>query len=265
MNNGLRDYFNGVSDVIATKAKLAGLSAENIDIGTNREIICKEFLEEHIPKRYSINLGGDIFGIGGQRSGQIDIIINHDISLAFQENHKFLCPVEVVTSAISVKSYLNKAELENALRNLASIPQCEPETIKVSLLGKPVCEYILSWPASFIFVYEGVSLETCLEHLRNFCNANQVSFNRIPRAIVVNGKYIIAFLHDETQNASTQMLFQESCLRFGSPLPESRGYPLFWMMIELAKGLSWLNGMYLNYSRYYEEAFLKTQQTNVGD
>ena len=37
--------------------------------------------------------------------------------------------------------------------------------------------------------------------------------------------------------------------------PETIGCPLFWITIEIAKGLSWLNGIYLHYSKYYEEAY----------
>ena len=265
MNKSLRDYFNGVSEIIAVKAKVAGLSAENTDIGANREIIFQEFLAKHIPKRLSVNLGGDIFGVGEKRSEQIDIIINHDISLTFEQNSKFLCPVESVTSAISVKSFLNKQELENSLRNLASIPQPEPAIIQLSPLKKTTNEYILWYPALFVFAYDGISLETCLQHLKTFYSTNNLGFNRIPRGIIVNGKYIITFIHYQVPNATVQTPFTESCMQYRIVVSEFRGFPLFWMMIELAKGLSWLDGMYLDYSQYYDEAFIKVTQSNVGN
>lgn len=123
MAKDLKDYFNGVADVLATRAVLAGDSTENSDIGANRELICRELFENHVPRRYGVYSGDDVFGAGKMRSGQIDILITHDMSMNFMENHRIRCPVESLTGAFSVKSKLTKSELLNALSNLASIPR----------------------------------------------------------------------------------------------------------------------------------------------
>lgn len=150
MPKELKHYFNALADLLAAKSLLAGDSAENADIGANRELICRDFLANHVPRRYAIYPGGDVFGVGGKRSGQIDILITHDMSINFMENHKVRCPVESLTAAISIKSRLTKGELSNALLNLASIPQCHEPSIRLGLLTKPVNEYILSWPSFFV-------------------------------------------------------------------------------------------------------------------
>ena len=255
MPTSLGRYFNGLADVIATRAVLGGDATENIDIGTNREVICREFLEKHLPPRFLITLGGDVFGLNNKRSGQIDIVINHDMSMTFRENNKPRCPVESVTAAISVKSRLTKAELISALENLATIPQPHLPVISLSPLSKPPAEYILSWPALFVFAFSGLSADTCRQHLVEFYMANSVPLNRIRRAIVVNRSFILTFCAYSIPGATLSMPFSQDYLRGSTVIESTRGHPLFWMMHELSKGLSWLSGLYLDYASYYEEAF----------
>ena len=255
MTRDLKDYFNSVADVLAAKAVLAGDSAENADIGANRELICRELLAHHIPRRYGVYHGGDVFGAGRTRSGQIDVLITHDMSMNFMENHRVRCPVESLTAAISVKSRLTKAELFNALSNLATIPQCHEPAIRLGLLTKPVTEFVLSWPSTFVFAFDGVSLETCLLHINEFYTTHSVPFNRIPRAIIVNRKYIIVFLHYDVPGANIATVLNPAHLRASAATEPTRGAPLFWLMHELAKGVTWLSDMYLDYAVYYDEAY----------
>lgn len=257
MSTGLREYFNGLADILASRAYLGGDSVENADIGVNREIICRDFLEKHVPKRFSIHIGGDVFGVNSPRSGQIDILVNHDMSMNFLENYKIRCAVESLTAAIAVKSSLTKDEIYNALANLATIPQCHSSVINLNPLASPSDEYVLSWPTLFIFAFSGVELETCVKHMCTFYENSPIPFNRIPRAIIVNRKYIINFPHYQVSDATTSTSFDPSFLRTAKLVDAVRGMPLFWMMHELGKGLSWLDGMYLDYEAYYNEAFLQ--------
>jgi hypothetical protein len=253
----LAGYFNGVSDVLAAKAVVAGDSAENIDIGANREVICSDFLEKHVPRRFRVHRGGDVFGVGNARSGQIDVLITHDMSINFEENHKVRCAVESLTAAISIKSNLTKGELHSALRNLSTIPQCHVSAIQLGLLSRPVQEYVLEWPSLFVFAYRGVDLNTCVRHMAEFYEENAVPFNRIPRAIIVNREYAITFIHYAVQGATPETRFDPRYLGAGAVLSDktNRGWPLFWLMTELAKGVTWLGGMYIDYSAYYQEAY----------
>ena len=255
MPTSLGEYFNGVTDMVAARASLAGDSVENTDIGRNREVICQELLQKHLSPRFTVSLGGDIFGVGNQRSGQLDIIVSHDMSMAFKENDKPRVPIESVTAVVSVKSTLTKKELFNALENLASIPQPSTSIVTLGLLAKPVAEYFLSWPALFLFAFDGLTLETCLNHYADFYASNNVPLNRIPRAIVVNRKYLVSFCSYTIPNATLTTQFSASYLRSGTTVDANRGYPLFWVMIELSKGLSWLSGMHLDYAPHYDEAF----------
>lgn len=257
MIHDLAGYFNGVSDVLAAKAVVAGDSAENIDIGANREVICSDFLEKHVPRRFRVHRGGDVFGVANARSSQIDVLITHDMSINFEENHKVRCAVESLTAAISIKSNLTRSELHSALRNLATIPQCHPPAIQLGLLSRPTQEYVLQWPSCFVFAYRGVDLGTCVRHMTEFYAGNSVPFNRIPRAIIVNREYAITFIHYQVPGATTETRFDPQYLKAANVLPDktNRGWPLFWLMTELAKGVTWLGGMYIDYAAYYQEAY----------
>ena len=255
MAKSLRAYFNGVADVLAQRAILAGDSAENGDIGANREMICREFFRHHVPKRFGIELGGDIFGIGGQRSRQIDVIINHDMSMNFAENHKIRCPVESVTAAITVKSRLTKGELLNALDNLASIPQSNPSVINLSPLKPSAVNYASVWPSLFLLAFDGIELATCVDHLRDYYSRNTVPLNRIPRSIIVNRKYQINFLSYDLADKGISGKFNTNDLKCAQLTENDRGAPLFLMMHEITKGITWLDGMYMDYGAYYTEAY----------
>src|SRR5713226_8151665 len=81
--SALGKYFNGIAELLDAKSRIAGTANRSFDIGTNREVIAKEFLEKHVPKRFELALGGDVFSINQQRSSQIDILVLHDMCIAF--------------------------------------------------------------------------------------------------------------------------------------------------------------------------------------
>lgn len=256
MVRGLGEYFNQIADILASRAELGGDSVENVDIGTNREAICRELLQKHMPKRFMTYLGGDVFGVGGTRSGQIDILVNHDMSINFLENYKIRCPVESVTAAIAVKSKLTKKEIFSALSNLATIPPCHPSVVKLPPYKNTFDNYAMHWPALFVFAYDGVECKTCIQHIVEFYLEHDVPLSRIPRAVIVNRKYIVSFLHHEVDNALFEAPFSPAYVKSTTVADSTRGHPLFWMMIELAKGLTWLDGLYLDYGAYYHGAFV---------
>jgi hypothetical protein len=250
MPSGLRTYFNGIANTLASRAETAGVFSGRGDIGRCREIVAEEFFRKHLPPRFTVGLGGEIFGLPDKRSGQIDLIVNHDMSASFHENSLLRCPVESVIAAVTVKSKLDKHQLFDALSNLATIPQLDPAVLTTGMLTEPFAEYVVSWPSLFVFAFDGIELETCLSHVVNYYNENKVEPNRVPRAIIVNRKYIIAHIH---YNAPGK--FHRSFLT-----PDTIGSPLFWVTHELAKGLTWLDGMHVNYGKYYEAAYPRPSQ-----
>lgn len=145
MPKQLKTYFNSMADIIDAQAKSAGIFSGREDIGKCREIINQNFLQKHVPARFSVHLLPDKY------SGQIDIIINHDMCATFKEHSIIRCPVESVIAAVSVKSKLDKSQIYDGLKNLASIPQINQDVLTTGKLTKPVNLYVQSWPSLYLF------------------------------------------------------------------------------------------------------------------
>jgi hypothetical protein len=256
MNVKLLNYFNGLAKLISEDAKLSGFSSENADIGKSREYLCNKLLVDHLPSRLSVLAGGNIFDSSGNESGQLDIIITHDMSLNFRHNHIVSCAAESVSAVIGVKSILNKKEIESSLKNIASVPQLDSSVIQMGSASRPSTEYIGEWPAFFVFAYDGISPTKAYEHICSYLEANPTPLNRIPRAIIVNNKYVIKFVAYDTNNLSTDYNFVRSDMTIYILEPGREGMALFWMMIELSKSITWLDGIYVDYESYYTNTFM---------
>lgn len=258
----LKTYFNASTDAIRADAERAGVSGNSADIGTNREHILSDFLTKHIPARFRSELGGYIFGLDGRKSKQIDVIVTHDLGITFRANLKPHCAVESVAAAFSVKSRLDRTDLIEALDNLQSIPQIEPSVINLSPLKPALTEYARSAPALFVFAYSGLTAETTLRHYQDYIVANNdtLSPNRLPRAIIMNGEFIICYLGYKLKGPPVFGLVDPAVMAASKPESENRGHALFWMIHEMTKVLSWLDGMWLDHGPYYKEAY--PQQTD---
>lgn len=257
----LKNYFNKIVDILVSQAELAGESSENIDKGSNREALVQNFLLRHIPRRFSVAVGGDIFGVNQKKSGQIDIIIAHDISISFLENAKPQFPIESVAAAISVKSNLTGSELVNALENLSTVPQPNERVVRFAPLRPTFDRYLLSQPALIIFAYKGISSHTCLEVLTDYYNKNNsVPLNRMPRAIVVLNKYVVVHAITHQKDARNSDPFDRRLFGITDAENDQRGCALFGALVEISKGLSWLDGTYLNFTEYFMEAYIPEEE-----
>lgn len=254
MPKQLKTYFNSIADIIDAQAQSAGIFSGRGDIGKCREIINLNFLQKHVPARFAVHLGGDIFGLPDECSGQIDIIVNHDMCATFKEHSIIRCPVESVIAAVSVKSKLDKSQIYDGLKNLASIPQISQNILTTGKFTKPVNLYAQSWPSLYLFAFDAISKETCIDHVHTFYQENNhIPFNRRPRAIIVNKKFAIAQMNYEDETPPGTTFSPEY-----SPVilnSDTQGCALFWMIREIAKGITWLDGMYLDYGEYYKAAY----------
>jgi hypothetical protein len=103
---------------------------------------------------------------------------------------KSFAPVEGTLAVASIKSTLDKKELENALAGLASIAPT------VSLDGRVAPALRIpnydDWPYKIIYASDGISAESLLSHLNAFYLDNPaIPFGRRPNVIHVSGKYVV--------------------------------------------------------------------------
>lgn len=90
--------------------------------GRNNELVLAEFLEKHLPKRYTVSTG-KVVAVGGQESTQVDLIVHDRLNTpAFHIAKAWsLVPVETVCAVISVKTTLTRSELKDAIQSIQSV------------------------------------------------------------------------------------------------------------------------------------------------
>lgn len=191
----LRNYYLDVAAVLRGEAKISSIFPNTTDIGMSREKVYLEFLKLHAPSKCNVYLGGFVFGDDGSESGQLDLIITTDTTPQFNFNNrdglgKTFAPVEGTLGVASIKSMLNKNEIEDALLGISKIPSTS------SLEGRIPFNFSIKnyedWPYKIIYASDGISSDVLLSHINNFYLDNPaIPVCRRPNIIHVAGKYVI--------------------------------------------------------------------------
>jgi hypothetical protein len=96
--------------------------------GTGRELALIRFLNERLPGRFRA-ANGEIVDVGGERSGQIDILLYDRVGTApllTQPDGRVLIGAEAVLAVIEVKSTLSKSELQKAINGFVKVRSLRP-------------------------------------------------------------------------------------------------------------------------------------------
>lgn len=191
----LRDYYLKVAEVLRGDAEAAAIFPNTSDIGTSRERVYADFLKQHAPSKCNVFLGGFLFHADGNESKQFDIIVTTDTTPRFNFHNrdgggKSFSPVEGTLAVASIKSNLDKAQLEDALAGIASIPPSEP--LRKRVIPSYRINNYEDWPYKIIYGSNGLRLDTIIKHLSDYYTANpEVPISRRPNLIHVAGKYVI--------------------------------------------------------------------------
>jgi hypothetical protein len=191
----LRSYYEDVARVLRDEASSASIFPNSSDIGTSRESIYAEFLRQHAPAKCNVFFGGFVFGKDGSESRQLDIIVTTDTTPKFNFHNKVgtgksFSPVEGTLGVISIKSTLDKNQLDDALAGIASVPPTSSLEGRTSFLVT-VKNYD-DWPYKIIYSSKGISGNALLGHLNQyFVDHPEIPFSRRPNLIHVSGKYVI--------------------------------------------------------------------------
>ena len=189
----LRAYYLNVGEVLRGEAGAASIFPNTTDIGMERERVYAEFLRTHLPASCNVLYGGFLFNLEGDESKQLDLIVTNDVSPQYNLNNEdgqaktFGC-IEGCIAVASIKSTLDTTQLNNALDNIASLPDKQALDDRVNpMLRVPNYE---DWPFKIIYASGGVSLETLLSGIAAFYDANpSIPRFRRPNLIHVAGKY----------------------------------------------------------------------------
>lgn len=191
----LRTYYRDVAAVLRGEANPASIFPNTTDIGMSRERVYAEFLRQHTPSKCNVFFGGFLFGEDGSETAQLDVLVTTDTTPRFNFHNKdgqgkSFSPVEGTLAVASIKSMLNKNELEDALTGIAGIPPTIPLGDRISFTFS--IQNYDDWPYKIIYASDGISADSLLGHLNNYYLSNpNIPLGRRPNVIHVSGKYII--------------------------------------------------------------------------
>lgn len=192
----LRNYYTLVAEVLRGQASVARIFPNMSDVGSSRERIYAEFLKQHAPSKCNVFFGGFLFDQDGTTSKQLDIIATTDTAPRFNFHNsdgsgKSFSPVEGTLGVFSIKSTLDRDQLFDALKGIASIPPTRPLSGRVNPLLN-VGDYD-DWPLKVIYASAGLKAETILSHVNAYYGANpHIPLTRRPHFIHVSGTCLIA-------------------------------------------------------------------------
>lgn len=257
----IQNYFNAIADKIACESAIAGTAGHKPDIGSNRERIVENFLAKHLPRRLRASIGGQVISHSGTESKQIDIIVSSDIGVRFEENDRTFITTESVAATISVKSYLDKAALFDSLDNLMSVPPPSAELLSFKLL-KPGSfeEFSMRHPSSYVFAFDGVEVQTCMDHLKTYYTDHPaIPHNRYPKGVIVNKKYMILFSRFPVTTKSGKVVEANSF--YPMPIADHlSGYPYVGMLNHVSSYVDWLGQMDVSIHPYFNFGYSLSDQ-----
>ena len=191
----LRSYLAEIGQILRGEAGAASIFPNSTDIGISRERVYAEFLKLHLPSSCNILFGGFLFDQEGNESKQIDLMITNNQALQFNFHNKggggksFAC-IDGCIAVVSLKSTLDTAQLQDALQNIASIPEKEPLGNGFASLVRP--HHYNEWPFKIIYASNGNSLKQTIETLNGFYQQHpEVPFWKRPNLVHVIGKYFV--------------------------------------------------------------------------
>lgn len=158
----LPKLFASIEATMLARIREAGFIKHAGDKGENREHILREFLSNHLPKKYGVTKG-EIIARTGERSHSADVIIYDAVNCPILYSEKTsIVPVEGVYGVIEVKSSLSKAEFISAARQIESFKRLAPRDLGVIETRQYVTVHRPSRPFGIVvgFDFGGNSLES---------------------------------------------------------------------------------------------------------
>lgn len=185
--------------------------------GTERENILIKFLEENLPKVFSV-VKGEAVDIYNNGSRQLDVMIyDNSRNIPFcMGKDSYLLPAEALLAVIEVKSKLTKVELKKSFQNVSSLYALNPFGKKPDIFKngrskseKVECRYFYS-----VFAYETNLTEANwakkeIERIRNVSREEKINIGLIDRFFVFNRGIInpIASMAKETKDNTENLLY----------------------------------------------------------
>lgn len=155
----LYEYFNKRAAVMIAEYELSKEQSSSINLGRNREIFVKEFLERILPLKLSIG-SGEIWDSGNNKTGQLDCIVLRDDCPSLDIRTENIYLVEGVLAAIEIKSNLTRKKLKEAGKTILKV-----KALKVNKGASISSGPLIDKPLGFVFAYEGAKWDTLIDEI----------------------------------------------------------------------------------------------------
>lgn len=150
----MQAFFSSVEDSMLALYRQAGVVRHSGDRGENREQDLRDFLCQHLPKKYGITKG-EIITQTGERSHAADIIIFDASSCpVLYSHHTAVLPVEGVYGIIEVKSKLSKSEFQDCIKKIERFKSLAPRDLSVIQTREYTTVHRPTRPFGAVFAYE---------------------------------------------------------------------------------------------------------------
>jgi len=114
-------YKSKQKELLSKFNRSASVSSHPGERGIARELFIKEYLREHLPKRFGLK-SGHFYDNFGRVSNQLDIIYDAiETPTLFAEPNVLVLLVDSIAGVIQVKSTLDSDEFNSAIENLRSV------------------------------------------------------------------------------------------------------------------------------------------------
>lgn len=190
----LLNHFQAESDKISNILSETAIHDNRSDLGDIRENLLMDVLKRYIPSKFNIEKGGFLFDIEGNKSKQLDILITTEHTLKFlhtvEENSKTFNCIEGCVAVISMKTNLNKSDLNDSILNLDSIPKIKK--FAKHPIYTNIDELVKELPLKIIFALRGSDYKTTWKNLHEILEENNITAEQSPDFIVINNEFTIA-------------------------------------------------------------------------
>jgi hypothetical protein len=166
------------------------------DKGDHVEGAARQFLRDHIPRRYGIG-EGEVIDTQGQRSGQLDVVISDEQQpFSFPEGSPGLYLVEGVAAVADVKSVLSTTELEDVVGKAHLFKKLgKLQTVGELAFGRsPATDRFYHHPPFFVIAFDNnVQPQTIVNRLRNSDLGNNAPYSGVDALFVLGQGWAINF------------------------------------------------------------------------
>jgi hypothetical protein len=150
----LREFFGRVEETMLARFREAALVMHAGDKGDNREEILREFLHDHLPRKYGV-LKGEVVTSAGSHSHSADIIIYDALNAPVLYTGKTaVVPVESVYGIIEVKSTLSKPHFLDCSAKIEAFKRLAPRELSIIRTREYVTVHRPSRPFGIVLGYQ---------------------------------------------------------------------------------------------------------------